>query len=227
MAADIAARAVTLLRDRDGLVPAPAGGRTVLVQYMPETELRAGRTFAAAVRQGLPRTPTFKIGPAVSAAMLDSIARVAHGADRVIVATYVRRIEGEGRFAIPAPIAAWIDTLSTREKVVVVSLGNPYLIRQFPAVGTYLVTYGVADVLERAAAQRRAGPVADHGEDPGVAAGILRARGRNADPRAIGFVVEPGDGTSRSPRSGSRNPRAVFAVRRCPFGVSRRYDVIR
>jgi len=34
----------------------------------------------------------------------------------------------------------------------VVSFGNPYLIRQFPSVSSYLVTYGVADVLESAAA---------------------------------------------------------------------------
>jgi beta-N-acetylhexosaminidase len=152
LAADIAARAVTLLRDRDSLVPAPAGSRTVLVQYMPETELRAGRAFAAAMRQALPRSRAFKIGPTVPAATLDSIARAVQGADRVIVATYVRRIEGEGRFAIPAHVAAWIDTLATRERTVVVSLGNPYLIRQFPSVGSYLVTYGVADALERAAA---------------------------------------------------------------------------
>ncbi len=152
LAADIGRRAVTLLRDRDSLVPVAPGARTVLVQYMPETELRAGRAFAAAVRQGLPQTRSYKIGPTVSATTLDSIGRMVTGADRVIVATYVRRIEGEGRFAIPAHIAAWIDTLSTRERVVVVSLGNPYLIRQFPAVGSYLVTYGVADVLERAAA---------------------------------------------------------------------------
>jgi beta-N-acetylhexosaminidase len=152
IAADVARRAVTLLRDRESLVPAPSGGRTMLVQYMPETELRAGRAFAAMVRQGGSQARAFKIGPAVPAATLDSIAREVHGADRVIIATYVRRIEGEGRFAIPAHVAAWIDTLSTRERVVVVSLGNPYLLRQFPSVGTYLVTYGVADVLERAAA---------------------------------------------------------------------------
>ena len=152
LAADIAGRAVTLLRDRDALVPAPSGARTVLVQYMPETELRAGRAFAAAIRQALPQSRAFKIGPAVPMATLDSIAREVRGADRVLVATYVRRIEGEGRFAMPAHIAAWIDTLSTRERVVVVSLGNPYLIRQFPRVGSYLVTYGVADVLERAGA---------------------------------------------------------------------------
>ena len=65
--------------------------------------------------------------------------------------------EGEGRFAVPQNIAAWIDELSTRERVIVVSLGNPYLIRQFPRVGTYLVTYGVADVLERAGARAALG----------------------------------------------------------------------
>ena len=152
LAADVAARAVTLLRDRDSLIPVVAGSRTVLVQYMPDTELRAGRAFAAAVRQALPQSRAFRIGPTVPAATLDSIARAVQGAERVIVATYVRRIEGEGRFAIPAHVAAWIDTLATRQRVVVASLGNPYLIRQFPRVGTYLVTYGVADALERAAA---------------------------------------------------------------------------
>jgi beta-N-acetylhexosaminidase len=36
--------------------------------------------------------------------------------------------------------------------VIVASFGNPYLIRQFESVGTYMVTYGVSDDLERAAA---------------------------------------------------------------------------
>ena len=40
---------------------------------------------------------------------------------------------------------------------MVVSLGNPYLLRPFPHVGTYLVTYGVADVLERAGARAALG----------------------------------------------------------------------
>ncbi|HET7550825.1 MAG TPA: glycoside hydrolase family 3 N-terminal domain-containing protein [Gemmatimonadaceae bacterium] len=153
LAADIATRAVTLLRDEQNLIPVPASGRTVLVQYMPRSELRAGRAFAAEVRQDAPESRVFEIEPATSPARLDSIAREVHGADRVIVATYVRRIEGEGRVAIPTPVASWIDSLAARERVIVVSLGNPYLIRQFPRVGTYAVTYGVSDALERAAAR--------------------------------------------------------------------------
>jgi beta-N-acetylhexosaminidase len=163
LAADIAQRAVTLLRDSANLISGPHRGRTVLVQYMPETELRAGKAFAAEVGRG---ARGFKFGPSVSPSTLDSIGRAAQGADRVIVATYVRRIEGEGRFAIPSHIADWIDALAMREKVVVVSLGNPYLIRQFPHVGTYLVTYGVADVLERAGARAALGRASITGTIP-------------------------------------------------------------
>jgi beta-N-acetylhexosaminidase len=155
LAAGIARRAITLLRDRDNLVPIvpdSARGRAVIVQYMPQSELRAGRVFTSRMRGALRGTRVFNVSPATDSATLASIASAVHGADRVIVATYVRRIEGEGRFAIPAPIAAFIDSLGAHERATVVSFGNPYLIRQFPSVNSYMVTYGVADVLEGAAA---------------------------------------------------------------------------
>jgi beta-N-acetylhexosaminidase len=44
------------------------------------------------------------------------------------------------------------DSAQGSNRLVMVAFGNPYLIRQVPAVGTYLVTYGVGDALERAAA---------------------------------------------------------------------------
>jgi len=166
LAADVARRSLTLLRDRDQLIPATPGGagRTVLVQYMPETELRAGRIFASRIRSALRGARVYAVSPATDSATLASIASAVHGADRVIVATYVRRIEGEGRFAIPAPIARFIDSLGATERSAVVSFGNPYLISQFPRVGTYLVTYGVADVIEEAAADAVLGraPITGH-----------------------------------------------------------------
>jgi beta-N-acetylhexosaminidase len=165
LAADIARRAVTLLRDNGSLLPA-AGRRVALVQYMPETELRAGKVFSAEVRAVLPTARAFKVSPATSRADLDSIARQVAGFDRVIVAAYVRRIEGEGRPAVPPHVAQWIDELAGREKVIAVALGNPYLIRQFPKVSTYLVTYGVADALERAAAGVVLGRAAATGTSP-------------------------------------------------------------
>jgi beta-N-acetylhexosaminidase len=154
LAADVARRAVTLLRDQQALVPA-RGVHALVVQYAPETELKAGRVFGPGMIAGLPGSREVKISPSVTRQQLDSIAQLGQGMDRIVLSAHVRRIEGEGRFAVPSLVAAWIDSLSRQTngpKVIVVAFGNPYLIRQFPSVGTYMVTYGVSDDLERAAA---------------------------------------------------------------------------
>jgi beta-N-acetylhexosaminidase len=154
---DIARRAITLLRDRGNRVPLRAG-RTVLVQYMPETELRAGRIMAATFRAADSATRIIRLSPATASSQLEAASAAIQQADRVVIAAYVRRIEGEGRPAIPAHIAQWMAGLASSDsaqgsnRLVMVAFGNPYLIRQVPAVGTYLVTYGVGDALERAAA---------------------------------------------------------------------------
>jgi beta-N-acetylhexosaminidase len=181
LAADVAQRAITLLRDRDSLVPMSTtggGGRVLVVQYMPETELRAGRAFAAALRPATGSSSgirVVKISPSVSLARLDSISRVADQSDRVIVAAYVRRIEGEGRVAIPTFVAAWADSLALRKPTAFVALGNPYLLRQLPNAGTYLVTYGVSDDLERSAAKALTGQAKITGRTPVSLPGYFRA----------------------------------------------------
>jgi len=164
LAADIARRAVTLLRDQKTLLPLTDTGRLFVVHYAPETEIKAGRVFSAALRG---RRATFaRIGPSATKDLLDSLGRAADAASTVVVAAYVRRVEGEGRFAIPQPVASWIDSLAARKRVVVVAFGNPYLIRQFPRVGTYLVTYGVSDDLERSAVAALLGRAPISGKTP-------------------------------------------------------------
>jgi beta-N-acetylhexosaminidase len=113
VADDIARRAVTLLRDTRAQLPL-AGSRVAVVQYMPETELRAGKIFGNEIRAAFPGSIVTRISPATSATDLDSVARQVAGADRVVVAAYVRRIEGEGRPAVPPHIAKWIDDLAKK-----------------------------------------------------------------------------------------------------------------
>jgi beta-N-acetylhexosaminidase len=170
-AADIAQRAITLLRDRSGVLPI-AGRRSLVIQYMPETELRAGRVFAATLRAATPDVRIVKIGPSASPGLLDSLQYMAESAERVVMAAYVRRIEGEGRPSIPVHIAEWMervaaaDTLVPDAKVAMIAFGNPYLIRQVPSVAAYMVTFGVGDALESAAAQAVLGRSAIGGVSP-------------------------------------------------------------
>ncbi|HEX2779499.1 MAG TPA: glycoside hydrolase family 3 N-terminal domain-containing protein, partial [Gemmatimonadaceae bacterium] len=163
----IATSAITLLRDSASLVPlAATAKRVAVVSYAPETELRAGRAFATAMRAQVPTARLVRISPRSARPELDSLAAALTGYDAIVVTTHVRTIEGSGRFAVAPAVAQWIDSLATRERVIVVAHGNPYVIRQFPRVRTYIVTYGVGDALERAAARATLGLAPIGGRSP-------------------------------------------------------------
>jgi beta-N-acetylhexosaminidase len=168
LAQDVARRAITLLRADEDAIPLADSGRALVVEYAPSTELKAGRTFNRVLEQRAKRnmTVTARIGPTSNQEALDSVMRLADNASTVILTAYVRRVEGQGRFAIPQPIAAWIDTLAQRHRTIVVAFGNPYLIGQFPSVRTYMDAYGVSDALEQAAADAILGRQAITGRAP-------------------------------------------------------------
>jgi beta-N-acetylhexosaminidase len=166
MARGVAERAVTLLRDSAGLVPMAATATTTAIVYAPETEAVAGMSFVAELRAGAKTVRDARITPRSSVAALDSLAQQAAASDRIVVMTYTRTLEGSGRLAIPAHINAWIDRLAGTGKLIVVAGGNPYVIKQFPRVGTYLVTYGRGDALERAAARAVLGKAPITGRSP-------------------------------------------------------------
>ena len=107
--------------------------------------------------------------------LLDSLDRVASRASTVIVEAYVRRVEGSGRVAVPEPIANWIETVAKRQRVIVVAFGNPYMIGQFPSVGSYLMAYGVNDDLERASVNALFGRARITGTAPISLPGVFKA----------------------------------------------------
>jgi beta-N-acetylhexosaminidase len=163
---EIARRAITLLRDSANLVPSASARTITAVVYAPDNEPATGTSFVNELRAGGRTVRDFRISPRTSPTSLDSIAAAAQQSDRIVVMTYTRTFEGNGRLAIPTHVAAWIDGLAPSGKLVVVAGGNPYVIRQFPRVGTYLVTYGRGDALERASARAVLGGAPISGKAP-------------------------------------------------------------
>lgn len=173
-AREVAERAVTLLRDSAGLVPVGSGGTLSAIVYAPETEAVAGMSFVSELKAGAKSVRDARITPRSSVAALDSLAAQVSASDRIVVMTYTRTLEGSGRLAIPAHINAWIDRLAGTGKLIVVAGGNPYVIKQFPSVGTYLVTYGRGDALERAAARAVLGKAPISGRSPVTLPGYFK-----------------------------------------------------
>lgn len=167
LADSVAARAITLLRDSAHAIPVAPATRVAVVQFAPESELKAGRAFARELGRLHPGTRFVgRVTPGMSGASLDSLARAANGADIVVLALHVRRVEGEGRATIPPHIAAWADSLAASRPSIVIAFGNPYVIRQLPRVSAYVTTFGVSDVLEIAAARAITGAQAIRGRTP-------------------------------------------------------------
>ncbi len=84
----------------------------------------------------------------------------------MIVLTQVRTVEGTGRFSIAPQVAAWIDSLAGERPVIVVANGNPYVLRDIPHVGSYLVTYTRGPAPEEAAARALVGVAPIGGRSP-------------------------------------------------------------
>jgi beta-N-acetylhexosaminidase len=175
LAQDVAQRAITLLRDSGATVPLPSA-RVAVVHYMPDTELKAGRAFQREIARLRPGTRVVaRLSPATAASQLDSIARMLQTADAIVIAAFVRRVEGEGRTTVPPHVAAWIDSVAAGPRSAVVAFGNPYLLRQFPRSRTYINAYGVGDALEIAVARALAGAAPISGVSPVSLPGFFNA----------------------------------------------------
>ncbi|MHB1298865.1 MAG: serine hydrolase, partial [Gemmatimonadaceae bacterium] len=167
----IANDAITLLRNDEHRLPLARGPETLVLTFASESDVSAGRAFAAEVRRALPRARVTRVAPSTPRARLDSLLRPG---DRLLIATFVRTIEGEGRFSVGAHIARWIDSVATRRPVNVVAFSNPYVIREFPQVSGYVAAFGRGEAMERAAARAVTGQMPFRGLSPISLPGFFR-----------------------------------------------------
>lgn len=159
----IAEDAITLLRNDDRQLPLAASGRTAVLTFASESDVAAGRAFAAELRTLIPESRALRISPSTPRTRLDSLLRPG---ERVVLATFVRTIEGEGRFAVGEHVARWVDSVAIDRPVTVVAFSNPYVLREFPWVSGYVATFGRGEAMERAAARAIAGRIPFRGQAP-------------------------------------------------------------
>ena len=204
-----AAASLTLVRDRDGVVPLAPGSRVLSVTYARPNALLAGRTFDATLRLSVARMSAARVGPDTPWAVYDSLLHAAREVDAVVVGAHVPPRSGVGSVGVPAAFRAFVESVHGlgAPGAAIVSFGSPYLLAAFPDAGTYMVAWGGWEVSQRAAARAVAGaaPVAGrlpiaipplHGVGEGLDRGVAervaeasRAVEARPDPlREAGFV---------------------------------------
>jgi beta-glucosidase-like glycosyl hydrolase len=151
LAAEIARRALTLVREESGALPVKKSARVVIVTVsdFPET-LAPLPDFEREMRKRLTAPPqTFLI----DSRTLDAapIAAAAKNADVVVFALAVRTRSGAGEIAVPEVARKLMADLRT--PTIAISFGTPYLLREIPTTGTYVCAYGIQPVMQLAAVQ--------------------------------------------------------------------------
>lgn len=164
LAREIAERSLTLLRNERDLLPL-RGTRTANVSAVTvrrTNDLLAGRAFNARLRQTYPRLRDEVVDGRASrdewSALFDRVRRQSLVVVSVHLPAAVEPPEELSRF-----VRRLVDA---RVPHVVVSFGNPYIVREFPTVQAYLLAWGSAEASQVAAAAALLGQVPVTGRTP-------------------------------------------------------------
>lgn len=216
LAREIARDAVTLLRNKNGLLPLAPDGPTRIVAVLaadneddrtdvdrpgsPATSEPAGTYFSQLLRRRSPGVEIVRISPESDVRDLnDAFARI-RKADVGILSLFVKVRTGSGKIDLPEYLRTFVARLSdVPTPLIVLAFGNPYIAGNIPDAGSIVCLYGDDEPVSEAAAEALFGeipvrgrlPVSIPGKYPfGSGLDIPQTQLRRDDPAVAGFDPE-------------------------------------
>ena len=166
-AQEAADRSITVVRDTQHLLPLAARqGHVLSVVYADDYDPFTGRTFQRALAESLPGMRTATLNANADSAAIARVAAKIDSADVVLFSPFIRVTAYKGELAIAGNVADLINATAARKPTIVTSFGNPYVLGQFPQVGTYVLAWGQWEVSQRAAARALTGQIPITGRLP-------------------------------------------------------------
>lgn len=160
-------RAITLVRNDRNRVPLPAPERSCAFILLESRFSQQGRQLSLELRKRSSALKTLVLDPTSPDAELKDSVQNAAGCDAVVVATYVTAAAYRGNVALPGNLAEFVNSLTAGPApVVFVSFGNPYLLRSFPKVASYLAAFSTSTLSEVSVARALFGEIAITGRLP-------------------------------------------------------------
>jgi len=174
-AEDIAAAAVTLLRDRAEVLPLDARRwQNVLVVGISDTDTPVDvTTLSTALRANLASVTSRSIDGRTSGADAAALVAEASRAGVVVMAVRARVRSNQENITLPDVQQRYGQMISNLDvPVILVALGSPYVVSAFPDAGAAVAAYGWSDPLQRALAAALTGEVAWRGHLPVTVPGV-------------------------------------------------------
>jgi beta-N-acetylhexosaminidase len=166
VAQQVADRAVTLVKNEGGFLPLKTPSSTAFFLLTESRTGVQGQAFEQEVRRHSSSSVVITLDPTTSEADMDAALVRAEPAQRYVVAAFASVAAYRGNVALGGLYPALVQRLIDRKPVMMLALGNPYLLRSFPDVSGYLATYSGVPMSEIAAAKALFGEIAIDGKLP-------------------------------------------------------------
>jgi beta-N-acetylhexosaminidase len=167
-AQEIADRAVTLVRNGGNIIPLAAPERACYVM-LPEGRFSTeGQRFTREIRERAAKASVTALDSGMTRDTVDAALEQLSGCPNYVVAAFTSFAAYRGTVGmLPGELGHALDWLiSTGKPVVLVALGNPYLLRSFPNVSAYLATFSNVQPSEVAAVKALDGEIGIRGRLP-------------------------------------------------------------
>lgn len=165
----IAEESMTLLKNERNLLPllGTRTARVLSVTYRRDNDLLAGRWFNATLRGSYPRLQAEEVGRSSDPAVYGQLLQDARNSNLVVVSVHVAAVAYSGDVAVTEELSGFIQELvRSRIPHVVISFGNPYLLREFPEAQAYLLAWSGSESSQRASARSLVGAIPIRGRTP-------------------------------------------------------------
>ena len=175
LAQRVADASVTLVKDDKHLFPVPTPDGSCLVILGEGQFSQRGETLVRNLQRELPSVRTYAVNSSMSADLANSIATDAATCKQIYVAAFVTVEANRGSVALEGALPAFMNALLRgTAPVALISMGNPYLLRDFPAVSAYMATFSTTTSSEAAVAKAILGQIPISGKLPVSIPGFAR-----------------------------------------------------
>ena len=195
----IAAESITYLKDDNDLLPLKVNSRDTLYIidiYDEEHKHSLSSVTSEIIRSGIP-IKAFQVDESDSKMVLNAISNNIPENSMILINAFVSPKAWKDRIFLPNDETEFVRNVVSRStKVILASLGTPYLLQEFPQVSTYLCAYKGTYLMQIALANALLGKERISGRLP-VSIPGLAVRGSGMDMEKINDLIvkeepEPG-----------------------------------
>ena len=145
---EIAKESITLVKDENNFLPVKnTEGRTLIISLSDGKDNLNISAYIRIFTAGFPNSLSHEITAELDNITIESLLSELDKYDNIVVGVFAKVKYGTGKISILASHSDLLNRMAAISKnFTVISYGNPYILKVFPSVPSYICAYGDADV---------------------------------------------------------------------------------